>query len=74
MGRELEGVPGCGVCFFSLAGGAPSVLLLCGLSRRGLTAYAVFGVGVQRRLLGEEGVGFTVDGRVDMKKYAWDGR
>jgi methylated-DNA-protein-cysteine methyltransferase-like protein len=39
-----------------------------------LTADAVFGAGVQRRLLEEEGVGFTTDGRVDMENYAWDGR
>jgi methylated-DNA-protein-cysteine methyltransferase-like protein len=38
-----------------------------------LAANEAFGAGVQRRLLEEEGVGFTADGCVDMKKYAWDG-
>ena len=38
-----------------------------------LTAEAVFGPGVQRSRLEKEGVGFTTDGRVDMKNYAWDG-
>ena len=36
-----------------------------------LAAPAVFGLGVQRRLLEKEGVGFIADGRVDMEKYAW---
>jgi methylated-DNA-protein-cysteine methyltransferase-like protein len=39
-----------------------------------LAGDAVFGAGVQRRLLEKEGVGFTPDGRVDMRKHAWDGR
>lgn len=38
-----------------------------------LAADAVFGKGVQRRRLEKEGVGFTLDGRVDMREYAWDG-
>ena len=38
-----------------------------------LAAENVFGPGVQRRRLEKEGVGFTPDGRVDMKNYAWDG-
>ena len=39
-----------------------------------LAAPEVFGPGVQRKRLEKEGVGFTLEGRVDMKKYAWDGR
>lgn len=33
----------------------------------------VFGAGVQRKLLENEGVGFLADGRVDMDNYWWDG-
>lgn len=32
---------------------------------------AVFGAGRQRALLEAEGVGFTADGRVDMRRYRW---
>ncbi|MGI6004832.1 MAG: MGMT family protein [Christensenellales bacterium] len=34
----------------------------------------VFGPGVQRQLLEHEGVGFLPDGRVDMRRFRWDGK
>ncbi len=36
-------------------------------------SFAFGGDGVQRALLEAEGVGFLPDGRVDMKKYLWEG-
>ena len=39
-----------------------------------LAAEAVFGKGVQARLLKAEGVTFTQDGRVDIQKHYWDGK
>ncbi|MDO4289838.1 MAG: MGMT family protein [Eggerthellaceae bacterium] len=36
--------------------------------------YVFGGEGVQRKLLEEEGVAFTDEGRVDMAACAWDGR
>ena len=36
-------------------------------------AFAFGGENMQRILLGEEGIEFLADGRVDMKKYAWTG-
>ena len=36
-------------------------------------AFAFGGENMQRLLLSEEGVEFLEDGRIDMKKYLWDG-
>lgn len=33
----------------------------------------IFGHGVQRKLLENEGVGFLADGRVDMENFWWNG-
>ena len=37
------------------------------------SAFAFGGENMQRLLLSEEGVEFLEDGRIDMKKYLWDG-
>ncbi len=36
-------------------------------------AFAFGGEDVQKQLLMQEGVVFSVDGKVDLKKYQWDG-
>lgn len=36
-------------------------------------AFAFGGENMQKLLLGEEGIEFLEDGRIDMKKYAWHG-
>ena len=46
------------------------------VNREGRTApaFAFGGADVQRLLLESEGVVFEPDGRVDLKKYQWDGK